>query len=383
MQKYLHLFANTGDSALAVDESQRIVYWNSAAEEALGYSSEEAIGQYCWELLDGRTEEGRPFCTPNCSVLQWIRANKPIQHFNLVVKNRQRHDVTLNISTIPLPSDSTAQSRAVLVQLSRLLETQAVHAGTLRIHLLGPIVVWRPDGSQVEGPLWRRLKVRTLMAYLAIHRSQPITRDQLAELLWPELPYEAALRNLNTTVYNLRRSLEPDLRSGADSQFIVYEGGHYQLAPAVPYWIDTTQFEQQIRRARFTQDTKQAILYYLEALSLYHGDYLADLYQTNVWSHGEHERFRELRLSAMDELGSLYEAKHEEAKAKEMYLQSLAIDPCREKTCQKLMQLALRQGDRATAVAQCRQLTKTMLEELNVLPSLETRSLCQQLDCAN
>ena len=380
MQSYLHLFANTGDSALAVDENQRIVYWNSAAEEVLGYTAEEAIGQHCWELLNGRTQEGRPFCSPNCAIFQWIHAGKPIQHFNLIVKNRQRQDVAINISTIPLPEDST-QNRAVLVQLSRLLETKPAQEGVLRIQLLGPIVVWRPDGAQVEGPLWRRLKVRALMACLALQSNRPITREQLAELLWPDLPYEAALRNLNTTVYNLRRSLEPELKNGADSRFVVYEGGYYRLADTPPHWLDTANFEMQIRRARFAQEAKQAILHYQKALNLYRGDFLADLYQTNIWSHGEHERFKQLHLAAMNELGALYEAQGEDAKAKELYLRAMAIDPCCEPTCQKLMRLALRQGDRATAVAQCRHLTKALHEELNVLPSLETRSLCQQLDC--
>ncbi len=383
MQKYLHLFANTGDSALAVDENQRIVYWNAAAEEILGYTAEEAIGQHCWELLKGHTQEGRPFCSPNCAIMQRIYANQPIQHFNLIVKNRQQHDVTINISTIPLPADKAAQNRAILVQLSRLLEIRPPQEGTLRIHLLGPIVVWRPDGTQVEGPLWRRLKVRTLLAYLALQHNRAITREHLAEMLWPDLPYDAALRNLNTTVYNLRRSLEPNLKNGAESRFVIYEGGHYRLADTPPYWLDTNNFETQIRRARFAKEANQAILHYQKAISLYHGDFLADLYQTSIWSHGQHERFKELFLAAMDELGALYEMQQEEAKAKELYLQALAIDPCREKTCQTLMRLALRQGDRPTAVAQCRRLTQALQEELNVLPSQETRALCQQLDCSD
>lgn len=381
MQKYLHLFANTGDIALAVDENQRIVYWNAAAEKILGYTAEEAIGQHCWELLNGHTPEGRPFCSPNCAIIQRIYAGKPIQHFNLIVKNRQRHNISINISTIPLPEQKNKPDQAILVQLSRLLETHPLSDNMLRIHLLGPIVVWRPDGTQVEGPLWRRLKVRTLMAFLALQHNHATTRDQLAELLWPDLPYEAALRNLNTTIYNLRRSLEPDLKNGADSRFVVYEGGYYQLAGADRHWLDTTNFESQIRRARFAHDPKQAILHYQKALNLYRGDFLADLSQTSIWTNGDHQRYRELHLAAMDELGALYEKQNEEAKAKELYLHALAIDPCREKTCQTLMRMAIRQGDRPTAVAQCQRLTQALQEELNVAPSYETQNLCKQLKC--
>ncbi|MBK8988679.1 MAG: PAS domain-containing protein [Chloroflexi bacterium] len=381
MQSYLHIFANTGDSALAVDEQRRIVYWNHAAEDAFGYSAEEALGQFCWELLNGRTANGDPFCSLDCPIINWIQQGKPVKHFNLIARSRLGQDVVVNISAIPLPQEYQSTESPVLVQLGRLLEIQNKSESLLRIHLLGPIAVWRPDGRPVEGALWRRLKVRALLAFLASHHRHPISREQLTDILWRELPYEAALRNLNTTIYNLRHCLEPDLQNGADSRYVIYEGGFYRLADGQKLWLDIELFEVQIRQARFAQEAADAIRFYQEALALYRGDYLSDLSQTAVWSPGEHERFRHLYLNAAEELGALYEARHDDIAAKELYLRALAVDPCREMTCQKLIRLALRQGDVATAVTQCRHLAQSMMSELNIPPSQETLDLCRHLDC--
>ncbi len=41
----------TREGAFAVDEERRIVFWNRAAEELLGYRAEEALGYRCCELL--------------------------------------------------------------------------------------------------------------------------------------------------------------------------------------------------------------------------------------------------------------------------------------------------------------------------------------------
>ena len=136
------------------------------------------------------------------------------------------------------------------MQLSHEVDTGILGDGKLKIHLLGTTAVTRPEGTQVEGELWRRIKVRALLAYLALQQDRPISRDILIELLWPELDYNAALRNLNTTVYNLRKSLEPDLKRIANSTYVIYEGGSYFLNGEVDHWLDIDVFEEYIKKRR-------------------------------------------------------------------------------------------------------------------------------------
>lgn len=53
------------------DSERRIVYWNRAAEDISGRSSEEMIGKYCYESgLDHIDQEGHHLCTALCPYLK-------------------------------------------------------------------------------------------------------------------------------------------------------------------------------------------------------------------------------------------------------------------------------------------------------------------------
>ncbi len=43
--------SSTAEAAFEVDDRGRIVIWNRAAEQLLGYSAGQAIGKPCFELL--------------------------------------------------------------------------------------------------------------------------------------------------------------------------------------------------------------------------------------------------------------------------------------------------------------------------------------------
>lgn len=374
----LNVFANTKDGAYAVDENQNIVFWNQSAEEMFGYSEKEAVGQKCWQLLDGQTTDG-DFCKHNCLSRKHLADGGAGEYYDLLVKHQAGHRVLVSVSTLPLPQ-MPEQTQPDLMHLARFLAGQPLQPDQLRIHLLGPTMVWQADGTPVEGPLWRRIKVRALLAYLVLKQG-PVPREMVIEALWPNLEYEAGLRNLNTTVYNLRRSLEPDLKRGSNSKFIIYEGGNYRLGGSQSHWLDVHAFENGIRRARVERDNHKAITLYKEVLSLYRGEYLTDLGNTEICSTGEQHRLHERYLAAMEEMGMLYELNDEDEKAKETYQKIMALDHCRETACQRLMRLLIRQGDTASAANYCRRLNDALRLELNAVPTKETRRLCSLAQC--
>lgn len=376
----LNIFANTQDGAYAIDGKQTIVFWNQAAEQMLGYTQEEALGKKCWQLMQGHSTEGSNFCQQRCQVIANLAQGKAGENFDLLVQHQNGHRLLVNVSTLPLPHDPANQEQPRLMHLTRFLADQPLQPGRLRIHLLGPTIVWRPDGTLVEGPLWRRIKVRALLVYLVLQRG-PVPRESLIEVLWPDLDYEAGLRNLNTTIYNLRRSLEPDLKRGSDSTYIIYEGGNYRLDSSQSHWLDVQAFERGIRQARVERNRDKAIALYKETLALYRGEYLTDLGNTEVCSSGEQHRITERYLAAMEETGLLHEQNGQDEKAKEIYQKIVALDPCRESACQRLMRLLIRQGDTTASANYCRRLNEALRLELNVLPTKETRRLCALSKC--
>jgi two-component SAPR family response regulator len=197
-------------------------------------------------------------------------------------------------------------------------------------------------------------------------------------VLWPDLERASALRNLNTTVYNLRLSLEPMLQHGAESSYVQHEGDCYTLNGGPAHWLDVNAFEAGIAQARQEADSARAMTLYRAALTLYQGDLLAGLDAVCAWSWNEQARLRELYLMALEELGTHCERQQDDKEASSLYRKALATDACRETACQRLMRLWLRRGDRAAAVTQYRRLAGALRRELEISPSPETRLIYEE-----
>jgi DNA-binding CsgD family transcriptional regulator len=71
----------TGDPAFAVDRRGVVIYWNAAAEQTLGYSSSEAMGQKCWRLLSGQDSFGNRYCVRHCPLREMAFLHEPVHHF--------------------------------------------------------------------------------------------------------------------------------------------------------------------------------------------------------------------------------------------------------------------------------------------------------------
>lgn len=374
-----NVLTGTGDGTFIIDNNQRIFYWNAAAEEILGYRAAEACGQLCWMLLQGCTVNGHLICQCDGTIVSQARGRQLTRHFHLMARHREGHRVLIDITTIPIFSVEGDHLEG-LAHLFHLVEEPEELQPMLRIYLLGPVKVKRRDGSTVSGKLWQRTKVRALLALLAL-RGHPVHRDQLIDLLWRDQSYDKALRNLNTTIYNLRHSLEPNLETVAESQYILYEGGQYTLTAETAYWVDLHAFNKLLRKAGSEADAQQAVQLFQEAVSLYQGDYLTDLQLTPVYLAGEHFQIQERYLHGLEEIGRLSETLGQKQVAEESYLAGLALDPCREPIAQRLMRLYLRQDNHVAAARVCQRLIASLAGELDMVPSEETRRLCQIARC--
>ena len=119
MASVADLFAHAGDAAFAVDRRQNIVYWNDAAAALLGYGAAEAIGRFCWRMLDGHTPDGRLFCRPECPILQILRHNITTHPFSLIVRRADNNRQRVQVSTIPLADPQDPEEPLLLVHLFR------------------------------------------------------------------------------------------------------------------------------------------------------------------------------------------------------------------------------------------------------------------------
>lgn len=65
---------DSGEALFAFDEDLRLVAWNEEAERLTGFAAGEALGRFCWEVLDGVDEQGLRVCRPDCGYARLMMA---------------------------------------------------------------------------------------------------------------------------------------------------------------------------------------------------------------------------------------------------------------------------------------------------------------------
>ncbi len=195
------------------------------------------------------------------------------------------------------------------------------------VKMLGAFEV-RRGGVPIQGHEWGRQKNRLLLKYFLAHRGTPITQEQLIEVIYSERPSMALSRNLLGRISEVRRILEPDLKKGNQSTFIVrVNQGTYLFPAEAPCTTDVEAFDEAMRQggSLFAREQwKPASHAYKRALDLYAGDFLAeDLYEE--WTTPLRERlrvqFREALINAGTcriELGAFQDAIREFDRAIEL-----------------------------------------------------------------
>jgi len=79
----------------------------------------------------------------------------------------------------------------------------------VRIQLLGRFRIDAGPGS-VDETGWRLRKARSLIKLLALAPNRQLYREQIFDLLWPDLDRDAASNNLRSTLHVARRMIEGD-----------------------------------------------------------------------------------------------------------------------------------------------------------------------------
>jgi DNA-binding SARP family transcriptional activator len=249
----------------------------------------------------------------------------------------------------------------------------------LQVETLGAFRVRRGD-EPIDGPAWGGSRIKDLFKLLVVHRGQPLIRDVAAEALWPDLPADTALNNLNVTMSALRRVLEPWLRSRQPSAYIISEEGAYRLVPGT-YSVDADRFAEAAGTALVlaaAEDWEAVIGPAREARDAYAGTFLAEN-RYDDWAVVEAERLANMygdMLFAMARacaaLGNLDEACD---RAREL----LHLQPFAEEVHRFLMRCLSRRGRRAEALYHYNECRRLLEEELGVAVSRTTRDLHRQL----
>lgn len=244
---------------------------------------------------------------------------------------------------------------------------EQAQAAPLHIHLLGGLRVSVGERPIAEAA-WRLRKARTLLKLLALAPGHRLHREQLLDLLWPDLAPEAAINNLHRTLHAARRALDPG--NAAPSPYLVHQGDLLLLYPDGPLQIDVEAFESAAARARHSADPRD----YHIALDLYTGELLPeDRYDD--WARDRREGVQRRWLTLLTELAALHEARGNYRSGVDLLERAIAAEPTAEEAHRALIRLYALRGERQRALQQFQHLCDLLDRELGAAPEEATHDL--------
>ena len=253
----------------------------------------------------------------------------------------------------PTPTDSPVAAR----MLAEGTPGRTTHS---TLQLLGGFHLL-VDGQRIHLP---RAEQR-LLACVAL-AERPTTRSRLAGRLWPDTAEPRAMARLRTALWRLRQPGR-----------LLLDGSSDEVGLEQTVAVDVQDLTGLARR-------------FLDAPLEANDDRLTELTDAGEllpewdddWVTPHRERFRQIRLHALELIGVRLAEEGRYGRAVEVSLAVVADDPLRESAQRVLIRICLAEGNVHEAVARYRAYREIMREELGLEPSPQMEALIDELGVA-
>jgi DNA-binding SARP family transcriptional activator/tetratricopeptide (TPR) repeat protein len=224
---------------------------------------------------------------------------------------------------------------------------------TVEIKLLGTFEVVF-DGRPVAADAWPRRQAASLVKVLALSPGRRRHREQVIDLLWPDLSVAEAAPRLHKLAHYAR------LAMGGDRRAVVLRGDIVALLPDTDVVVDVDTFDT-LADAAVSAGTSAAAA---DAVTTYGGTLLpGDQYEP--WTE---DRREQLRLRFVDML-----------RRAELWDRLLTEDPADEEATLALVSRHLASGDNRAALRQFERLDAALRQELGMAPSRRVLAMRDEL----
>ncbi|NJD59254.1 MAG: hypothetical protein FIA98_07630, partial [Anaerolineae bacterium] len=226
----------------------------------------------------------------------------------------------------------------------------------IMVHCLGSFRVYR-GGEELTHEHWVSAKARDLLAYFVTYRTEHIPAEQAFEAIWSEKPGRS-LTAFHTALSRLRSALK-----GRDPapRFILVEAGEYHLDIA-RFSIDVEEFAAAMANARAATED-EALAHWLEqAINLYQGEYLQNLYYD--WLLHERRRLAQEYLGILRQLADFHFTHERYTRSLDLLHRALRVDNLLEELHCQVMRVYCALGDRAGLMRQYQDLVEILADEL-------------------
>lgn len=256
----------------------------------------------------------------------------------------------------------------------------SVHDLCLHLQLIGPPQLQR-TGQDVTTDITYR-KGWALLAYMAMHRDRWLQRTSLADLLWPDLPREAALTNLRQVLNNLRRVVQ----TGLPATPLGCERERIGLFTTPEFRIDLDEFCEH-RALAVTQGKPEAMAWLLNEFAprsahlldeFLQGIHLPGCPAFDDWLDTTRSHLGRVRRQLLAHLCTAQAAAGQDAIALVTASRLCDLDPLDETAAMRLAGLRMNSGDRRGAILALQTLERQLAAELGTRPGPEFQQQLRQ-----
>ncbi len=225
-------------------------------------------------------------------------------------------------------------------------------------------------GASIEGPegpvVGPAVQARRLafLACLAVARGQPVSRDKLIGMLWPESAPESARHSVSDTIYVLNHEL--------DHELVEVVGNALRIDPERCV-SDVAAFQTAIESG----DLERAVELYRGGFL--DGLFLKDALEFEEWAREERDRFSRAYAQALDELAENATQRGDHLQAVSWWRDLVAHDPYSGRATVRLMESLAAAGDRAEALRQADAHAVQMREAFDAAPDGAVTELADRL----
>lgn len=247
----------------------------------------------------------------------------------------------------------------------------------MKICLTGRISI-EANGATLDERSFPGRQGRLVFAYLLAEDGRPVPRDELAQVLWGDVPPARWEKALTVLVSKLRRLLED---CGVDGQEALQSAfGCYQLALPPGAWIDVAAGREAVDTAEAALaagDIGAARQAAIEAVALARRSFLPG--EDGPWIEEKRRELGELLVRGLECLVEVSVAAGDAREGVRYAEELVVLEPYREGGYRWLMQAHSAAGDNAEALRVYERCRRLLADELGAYPSPETNSIYRDL----
>jgi two-component SAPR family response regulator len=279
-------------------------------------------GELVGEMRVGETLSGAPLDARDLRLLELSAS-----YVASALRTSRREDEQATELARLADARATVDSHAAALHTA-LIERSDVAPG-VRVFALGPLHMERA-GTRIEhwgGDKAGSRQAQGLFAFLYDRGERGVAKDEVLELIWPDVELERADLAFHRTMAGLRATLDPDKRRGGGAA-IRFANDRYRLDPSVVAWSDTDEFLAALDAAA-AADGPVRPRHLEEARRLYRGDYLDDCpyYGDSVFVEERRVLLRSRFVDLVIALGEAYESSGDRMSAAAAFREALMRAP--------------------------------------------------------